>query len=373
SPFRGEYWEVISPDLTTNNPKFLTTGKGGDGNIQYCTITAFDESPLVAGLLWVGTDDGNVWVSRDGGRNWTKLNDNIPNNPGYWVSRIVASHHDPGTAYLAFTGYRRDDFRPFLYKTTDYGQSWTSIVGNLPNEPINVIREHHQNPNLLFVGTDYGVYVSLDGGQSWTSMKNNMPTQPVHDLKIHPRENDLIVATHGRGVFIADISPLVELTPAVLAKDVYLFNIEPKVKWVSNTTPNYASTNFNGRSEPLGSTIYYYLKNDSKEEVKIAIYRGNLLINELKGSKKAGLNKVLWTWTMRVKRTPEEKKQIEARIKRFKQYGFTPRGPQFDVNYKYLPAPEGEYRVVLKVGNRVIMEKTARLLQDYWFQPNINR
>lgn len=369
SPFRGEFWEVISPDLTTNNPKFLTTGKGGDGNIQYCTITAFDESPLVEGLLWVGTDDGNVWVTKDGGKNWTKLNDNIPENPGYWVSRVAASHHDPGTAYLSFTGYRRDDFRPFLYKTTDYGETWTSIVANLPEEPINVIREHPQNPNLLFVGTDYGVHVSIDGGKSWASMKNNMPTQPVHDLKIHPRENDLIVATHGRGVWIADIYPLVELKAEVLAKDIHLFNIEPKVKWVSNTSPNYASSNFDSRSEPLGSTIYYYLKNNAQEEVKISIYRGNMLINELKGSKKAGLNKAFWNWTIRVKRTPEEKKQMQEMLKRYRQYGFTPRGRQFDLNYKYLPAPEGEYLVVLEVG-KTRLTKKARLRQDYWFQPN---
>ncbi|GAG02714.1 unnamed protein product, partial [marine sediment metagenome] len=210
SPFRGEYWEVISPDLTTNNPKFLTTGKGGDGNIQYCTITSFDESPLVEGLLWVGTDDGNVQMTRDSGKKWTKLNDNITGNPGYWVSRVIASNFDPGTAYVSYTGFRRDDFRPFVYKTTDYGKTWASIAANLPHEPINVIREHPANPNLLFVGTEFAVYVSIDGGKSWSQMKNNMPIQPVQDLKIHPRENDLIVATHGRGIWIADISPVAE-------------------------------------------------------------------------------------------------------------------------------------------------------------------
>ncbi|GAI88806.1 unnamed protein product, partial [marine sediment metagenome] len=198
SPFRGEYWEEVSPDLTTNNPGKLITGKGGDGNIQYCTITTVDESLFEEGVLWVGTDDGNVQLSRDGGKSWTKLNDRITGNPGYWVSRITASHHDAGTAYVSYTGYRRDDFRPFVYKTTDYGDTWTSIAGNLPNEPINVIKEDHKNPNLLFVGTEFAVYVTIDGGKNWTKMKTNMPTQPVHDLVIHPRENDLVVATHGR-------------------------------------------------------------------------------------------------------------------------------------------------------------------------------
>ena len=127
---RGESWTEVSPDLSTNDPTKLTVeGRGGDGNIQYCTITTFDESPLVPGLLWAGTDDGNVWVTRDNGKAWVKLNDNIPGNPGYWVSRVAASPSDPGTAYVSYTGFRNDDFRPFLYKTTDYGATWTSSGG----------------------------------------------------------------------------------------------------------------------------------------------------------------------------------------------------------------------------------------------------
>src|SRR4030065_248519 len=130
SAYRGEVWEEISPDLTTNDPSKLPTGKGGDGNIQYCTITAIDESSLEAGVLWAGTDDGNVWVTRDSGKNWTKLNEQIPGNPGYWVSRGAASAVNPGVAYVSYTGFRNDDFRPFVYKTTDYGQTWMSIAGN---------------------------------------------------------------------------------------------------------------------------------------------------------------------------------------------------------------------------------------------------
>ncbi|MEW5900959.1 MAG: hypothetical protein AB1715_05805, partial [Acidobacteriota bacterium] len=208
SSFRGENWEEVSSDLTTNDPARLASGKGGDGNIQYCTTTTIDESPLEAGVLWVGTDDGNVWVSRDAGKNWTKLNDRIPGNPGYWVSRVTASPFDANTAFVSYTGFRNDDFQPFLYKTTDYGQTWTSISAGLPNEPVNVIRQDRKNPDLLFVGTEMAVYVSTDAGKNWTRLRLNMPTQPVHDLQIHERENDLVVATHGRGVFIVDISAL---------------------------------------------------------------------------------------------------------------------------------------------------------------------
>ncbi len=184
STTRGDSWEFISPDLTTNDKSKLTVdGKGGDGNIQYCTISAVSESPIVRDLIWVGTDDGNVWVTKDGGRGgekgWTKLNDNIEGNPGVWVSRVEASHHFPGTAYVTYTGLRNDDFKAYVYKTTDYGQTWTSIVHNLPAKTVNVIREDPRNPNLLFVGVEWGLYVSIDGGRTWNDMKGNMPTQPV--------------------------------------------------------------------------------------------------------------------------------------------------------------------------------------------------
>ncbi len=246
STYRGETWAEISPDLTTNDKTKLTVPArqggppaGGDGNIQYCTITTIDESPIVQDLLYVGTDDGNVWVTKDGGRNgeksWTKLNDKIKGNPGYWVSRVIASAHQPGTAYVSYTGLRNDDFRPYLYKTTDYGETWTSIVGNLPMKSINVVREDPVNPNLLFVGMDFGLFVTIDGGKTWTEMKGNFPTQPVHDLLIHPREHDLIVGTHGRGFFITNISALEELSDKTLGADFYLFDVLPKVKWVTRT------------------------------------------------------------------------------------------------------------------------------------------
>lgn len=364
SPFRGEYWEVISPDLTTNDPKKLTTGKGGDGNIQYCTITTIDESPLNSGELWVGTDDGNVHMTRDGGKNWTKLNDRISGNPGYWVSRVFASHHNPGTAYVSYTGYRRDDFRPFLYKTTDYGQTWASIASDLPpDEPINVVREDHKNPDLLFVGTEFAVYVSINGGKNWTKLKLNMPTQPVHDLVIHPRENDLIAATHGRGIFITDISPLQECTPDVLAKDVHLFTIEPKVKWVRNKTNAASFANFPGKSEPNAVIINYYLNKEVKGEVKISIFKGSKLINELKGKNNRGIHRVQWNMDQRKKRSEEEKKRLKQRMKMMAAYGFS---MNIDMEYSYSPVKEGDYRVVLTAGKKKL-SGTATIIKDQWY------
>jgi photosystem II stability/assembly factor-like uncharacterized protein len=364
SPMRGEYWQEISPDLTTNDPKKLTTGKGGDGNIQYCTITTIDESPLVQGLLWVGTDDGNVWVKKPENKDWTKLNDKITGNPAYWVSRVDTSHHDPGIAYVSYTGFRRDDFRPFVYKTTDYGETWTSIASNLPNEPINVIREDHKNPNLLFVGTEFAVYVSIDGGKSWTKMKNNMPTQPVQDLLIHTRENDLVAATHGRGIFIADISPLQELTSKVLTVNAHLFDIESKVRWISPRRMNSSSSNFAGESESNGIVVYYYLKNKVEGDVKVTVYKGNMEINEIKGSSSAGLQRIVWNMSQRRKRSKEEADQMRQRMQRFRAMGF--RGSMGDPNYTMSPAAFGEYKFVLTVGDKKFV-KTASILQDHWY------
>ncbi|MHB8055260.1 MAG: WD40/YVTN/BNR-like repeat-containing protein [Candidatus Aminicenantales bacterium] len=291
---RGETWAEISPDLTTNDPAKLPNKTGGDGNIQACTITFMAESILKAGLLWAGTDDGLVWMTKDDGKNWTKVSDKIAGNPGYWVSRVEASASDPATAYVSYSGFRNDDFRPFLYKTTDYGETWTSLSGNLPNATINVVREDPRNPNLLFVGTDGAISASLDGGKSWMSLKGSLPTVPVHDLQIHPRENDLIVATHGRSAWIADISAIEESTPQVLEEDVHLFSIEPGYAWSEILPKQTFSANFSGKSEPAGMTINYYLKTKPQGEVTIQILQGAMKIAELKGPAEAGFNSVIW-------------------------------------------------------------------------------
>ena len=363
SPFRGEYWEVISDDLTTNDPAKLTTGKGGDGNIQYCTITSFDESPLVEGLLWAGTDDGNVWVTKDGGKKWIQVNGNITGNPGYWVSRVAASHALPGTAYVSFTGYRRDDFRPFVYKTSDYGQTWTSISAGLPEGPVNVIREDHRNAGLLYVGTEFGVFVSFNSGKSWISMKNNMPTVAVYDIKIHKRDNDLIVATHGRGIYITDITPLQGLTEEVLAKDVCFFEMEDAINWIVPLSPASSTTNFNGESEPVGMTAWYYLGKDVTGDVKIQVYQGKMLIDEIKGENTAGVHKALWTISSRKERSEAQKKMIRERNARMREMGYG-RYMQ-DPDFIRTPVGEGEYSFVLVVGDKKMVQK-ASVLKDEW-------
>ncbi len=391
SPYRGERWEEVSPDLTKNDASKF----GGREVSQYGTLTSIDESPITQGLIWIGSDDGNVQVTQDGGETWTLLNDNIPDNPEYWVSRIIASHHDPAVAYVTYTGRHRTDFRPFVYKTSDYGQTWESMANNLPNESINVIKEDHKNPNLLFVGTDRTVHVSLDGGNYWNELKNDLPTIPVHDLVIHPRENDLVVGTFGRGFYIGDISPLQELSREVMDKSVHLFKIEPKIQWIMPSQTTVSAQNFEGENEPNGAMINYYLKNDIASGVNISVYDGPILINEFEGSGDAGINSVMWGMTKRGrKKSAEEVADWDYEMK----YGDEePYYDYYDTN-EFFGEPDdevgrtglslrtrvqgrpgmrgreyvlhrvqpGEYTIVLTVGDTVLKQK-SQILQDFWF------
>lgn len=388
---RGEKWEEVSPDLTKND----STKFGGVEVRHYGTITTIDESPVQQGMIWVGTDDGNVQLTRDSCKTWTLLNDRIPDNPEYWVTRITASHYGAGTAYLTYTGRHRTDFRPFVYKTTDFGESWVSISRNLPNEGINVIKEGHKNPNLLFIGTDRTVYVSIDGGNHWTEMKNNLPTIPINDLVIHPRENDLVVGTFGRGFYITDITPLQELSREVLAKDAHFFEVEPKIQWVMPSQKTVSAQNFEGENEPHGVMINYYLKNNHADGVKIAIYDRSILINELEGSGNAGLNSVMWGMTKRGrKKTPKEIARWDKEVATGEREPFY---DYYDTN-EFFGSPDeevgitglslrtrvawepgmrcreyvlkrvqpGEYTIRLTIGDKGLTRKSV-ILQDYWF------
>ncbi|MCW5947340.1 MAG: hypothetical protein KIT74_09965 [Fimbriimonadales bacterium] len=294
---RGNTWTTISPDLSTQDATKIR------GNVPHCTITKIDESPRKPGILWAGTDDGNLWVTRDGGANWAQVNQNIAGVPRHWwVSRVIASHHADGTAYVAYTGFREDDFRPLLFKTTDFGETWTSIVGNLPNEPIAVVREDRMNPNLLIVGTELGAHISIDGGNNWSRLTNGLPTTPIQDLIIHDRESDLILGSHGRGIFIADLTPLRQLSPRVMEKDVHLFRPTRALafNYISNMfDPFQGHRRYLGENPPDGASIYYYTKGAGLE-VKIEIINSlGEAIAELQGPKNAGINVVRWNLRVR--------------------------------------------------------------------------
>lgn len=196
---KGTSWTCISPDLSTN------PGPERRGNIPYGTCTTISESPIKPGLIYIGTDDGNIQVTQNDGQSWKKIN---TGPSGKWVTRVTASKYEEGTVYACLTGYREDDFEKYLYVSTDYGKTWKSIAGNLPSEPVNVIKEDPQNKNVLYVGTDLGAYTSIDRGKSWISLCNNLPTTPVYDLVVHPRDNELVIGTHGRSIFVLDVKPI---------------------------------------------------------------------------------------------------------------------------------------------------------------------
>ncbi len=236
---RGEHWTIISPDLSIQEPDKIYRESGGltrdvTRAETHCTIVTLSESPLQQGVIWAGTDDGNVQLTLDDGKKWTNVRGNIGDvPPEIWVSRVEASHFEKETCYVTFDGHRSDIFAPFVYKTEDFGKTWTNITSNLPpNHPVYVIREDLKNRELLFVGTEFAVFVSIDGGQSWIRLMNGMPTVAIHDLLIHPKDNDLIAGTHGRGVWICDdITPLQQLSEDCLSSEAYFFEGPVATRW----------------------------------------------------------------------------------------------------------------------------------------------
>ncbi len=301
---RGDHWQEISRDLTTNED----AKQHGEGNITYCTLTTLAESPVEPGVIWTGSDDGKVQVTKDGGATWLDRTSKLAAAGGpanFWVSRVFPSPHAAGTAFVTKTGWRLDDYRASIHKTSDYGETWTSIVGDLPNgKPINVVVQDAKNPDLLFVGTEWGVYVTLDGGKSWLPFRAGMPSVKVTDMVVHPRENDLVVATYGRGLYVVDISPLQGLTAAALGQDVHLFDIEPRTQRVTGGIGNYqllGDSHLMTRNEPNAVVINYYLKAKADGQVKVTVADPyGTVLAELTGRGEAGLNSVLWG--MRIQR-----------------------------------------------------------------------
>ena len=267
---KGVTWRIISPDLSRARPETIDVDSGGitrdnTGAETYGTVVSLSESRLVRGLIWAGTDDGNVQVTRDGGATWTRVDEPIPGLPkDLWVSDVEASAAHPDTAYVAFDGHRSDNRDPWLFKTTDGGKTWTNLSGTLnPGHPIYVLVESAHNPNLLFVGTEFGVQMSLNAGRTWQpfggQMRNGMPTVAVHDLIIHPRDRDLIAATHGRGLYVLDdISALEEMRPEVATKPVHVFTQRKATIWVDQSRSGQLGENtWTGENPPFIAPVNF--------------------------------------------------------------------------------------------------------------------
>ncbi len=281
---RGDSWQAISPDLTTNPKKI--------GDVPYATITTISESPITFGLIYVGTDDGKIHVTRDGGYTWKEIGKSLPQ--GLWCSRVIASAYDEGTAYVTLNGYRNDDFRAYVYRTRNFGDTWESIKSNMPDEAINVIREDPYNPHVLYVGTDRGVFVSLNGGKSWDVLQSGIPIVPVHDMVIHPRDHELVVATHGRSIFVASVKPIQELTPAVTKKNVHLFqpeDVREEARW--KRSPSFWSR----PSDPTLHDLHYWLKKSGDVKFLIKNKKGQVL-KTLTDEGVKGINTLQWDLTL---------------------------------------------------------------------------
>lgn len=352
----GDSWEIISPDLTTNDPSKQNQLESGglsmdnSGAENHTTIFTIAESPLDENILWVGTDDGNVQVTRDGGDSWTNVTANLTEIPANtWVYHIEASVHGKGTAYAVFDGHTRGDMKPYALKTTDYGQTWTNIISDDVEGFVRNIQEDYVNENLLFLGTEFGLYVSIDGGKNWSHFTNNMPPVAVHFVDMQKQTNDIVMGTHGRGVIIIDdISPLRELSQEVLSKDVHFFETEPytMVEESGFSGSFGAETQFVGGNKPTAARISYYLKKRhtfGKMKMEVFDMDGNKLTT-LSPGKSKGINIVYWNFTTNIPKMAEGKT--------FAFGGFT--APR---------VPAGTYKIVLTKGKNTY-ETTVDLVYD---------
>ncbi len=267
---RGDTWTIISPDLTTNNPDWQKQAESGGltpdvtGAENYTTIVAIAPSRLRRGLIWVGTDDGRIHLTRDGGATWTSLEDRLRGAPrGSWVPYIEPSPHDEATAFLVLDNHRRSDFEPYVYKTADFGRSWQRLATDTIEGYALAIVQDPGDPDLLFLGTEFGLHVSLDGGRHWFKWTHGVPTVSVMDLVVHPRDHDLVLGTHGRGAYVLDdIGPLRGLTEAVLREPLHLFSIpdaqQYRVKQTGQSRfPGHGE--FRGENRPYGALVTFSL------------------------------------------------------------------------------------------------------------------
>lgn len=352
----GDTWEIISPDLTTNDPaKQNQEDSGGlsmdnSGAENHTTIFTIAESPVNQNVVWVGTDDGNVQVTQDGGKTWTNTVANIQGLPqNIWCYHIEASVFNAGTAYAVFDGHTMGDMKPYAYKTTDFGQTWTNIISDDVVGFARNIQEDYENPDLLFLGTEFGLYITMDGGANWKKFTNNMPSVAIHFIDLQKRTSDLVLGTHGRGVIIIDdISPLRSISDEVLGKNVHFFDTpDTVIDETSSFSGNFGDeTQFAGRSKTDNVQIKYYLKKRhtfGKMKMEVQDMDGNL-VAQLGPGKSKGINIVNWNYT--------RKQPKVAKGKTFSFGGFT--SPQ---------VPAGTYKAVMTKGKETF-EHTFNLIYD---------
>ena len=292
----GEDWEVLGPDMTRQSRE---RPEPEVGNTSYHALYAIAESPRDGKILWTGSDDGLVWVSRDAGATWANVTGNFPREAPTrcFVTGLVASRHADGTAYMTYDCHHRDDYRPYVYRTTDFGKSWTRIVSGLPADGGSfTVYESPRNARVLWAGTHTGAFVSLDGGTSWKRFGKNLPPVAVESFAMSFRDRDLVVSTHGRGVWTVNVAALEDMGDSVFTQPAHLFAIAPTMQYrYADTDPSWGSRPFVAPNKPRGATISYYLKEAQTGNVNLVITTAaGDTVKKLMGPGYAGLQSVTW-------------------------------------------------------------------------------
>lgn len=353
---RGETWKKLSPDLTTNDPAKQNQSESGglstdnSGAENHCTVFTINESPLDKNIIWAGTDDGNVQVTFDGGKSWTNVTANITGIPkNTWAYYIEPSNFDINTAYVVFDGHTQHDGKAYVMKTRDGGKTWSSVVTNQVNGFARAFKEDHRNPNLLFLGTEFGLYVTVDGGQNWVKFENNMPAAAVHYLALHPVEDALIMATHGRGIIIIDdISPLRYVTENILESELEFIPSKPTVMYEKSSFGSYSSPGeFIGPNPSTSAQISYFMgKRHTLGKMTMEVFdNSGKKIADLNPGKARGINTVEWNYTLKPPKV--------AKGKTFTFGGFA--GPT---------VPEGRYKIRISKGSKTF-EQDIDLKYDH--------
>lgn len=380
---RGDTY-TESADLTKNMDRCQVRVMGvpgnesqlskNDGITSYSTIISISESPVTPGVVWAGTDDGNVQVSRDGGMHFTEVGRNIAGLPAgalagddpYWISSIEASHFDSATAYVAVDGHRTDDLHPYIFVTHDLGRTFQRVTGDLPSsDNVQVIREDPKNPRLLYVGTEFGMFISLDAGATWNRARGGFPTVRTDDILIHPRDGDIIVATHGRGIWIGDdITPLQQFGERERSADPHLFDVRPAVAYRRDyeadqcrpTLPCLGQAVFAGENAPAGTAISYYVPSSAAGTARVTVTDiSGRTVCESQVSASAGINRVQWTLSDFRRGAPAGRRGGASG---------TAAG-RCDGSSGAATAPPGEYTVTLSVGGHED-RRVVQVLEDRW-------
>jgi len=372
----GDTWQTISPDLTTNDPehqKYLESGGltyDATGAEFFTTLMEIAPSPVQQGVIWAGSDDGLVHVTQDGGRTWTDVTRGLRGVPANtWVSHIEPSHQDAGTAYITLDNHRRGDNAPYAYKTTNFGRTWTSLVTNDLEYFLHTIIEDPVNPNVLYLGSEFGLYVSLNGGQRWQLWTHGVPRVPVRAMVVHPREHDLVIATHGRAAYILDdVRPLRALAndPAIVNGSLHLFDVPPTVQYLEAQVGGIRFTGYDmflGENRVYGSLVTYGVGGQEGQEgqerqeeqgrratIQVMDASGEI-VRTFQGPAEHGLNRTAWNLQLDGPHRPEGSQGGGGGG----EGGFGPSGPD---------ALPGDYSIRVIVGNDTSMAQPARVLPD---------